>query len=224
MHLYDDDVLSKPAILDYLGISLQTFDGVLALWNATGEVVREMNGVQGCPRHIWQWSLPLSNGPTELDNPSYHMGPADSANISTYHPLVMAGLNRCAPANNGRPYSKWLTFCANAIVVAISASGGWCAMGVPQEKEPPIQWVSPVWQGFMAPIHCAHWSRWRVLTYVSSAIDRVRNSLCLVCEWALHEMSECTQFECAPNVSVPNVKCASNVRVCVSPMWMCWMC
>jgi len=34
----------------------------------------------------------------------------------------------------------------------------------------------------------------------------------------VHEMSECAQFECVPNVSVPNVKCASNVRVCVSPM------
>jgi len=161
--------------------------------------------------HIWQWSLPLPNGPTKLDNPSYRLGPADLADISTNHPLVMAGPNRCVPANNGCPYSKWLTLCANAIVVAIGASGGWCAMGVPQEKEPPIQWVSPVWQGFMAPIHCTHWSHWRVLTYVSSAIDRVRNSLCLVCEWALHEMWEYTQCECA-----------WNVRVC--PIWMCTKC
>jgi len=169
------------------------------------------HNIEDGPRHIWQWSLPLPNGPTELDNPSYHMGPADLADISTNHPLVMAGLNRCTPANNGHPYSKWLTLCANAIVVAIGASGGWCAMGVPQEKEPPIQWVSPVWQGFMAPIHCAHWSHWRVLTYVSSAIDRVRNSLCLVCERALHEMWEYTQCECARNVRV-------------RPIWMCAKC
>jgi len=45
MCLYDDDVLSKPAILNYLGISSRTFDHVLALWNATGEVVRETNSV-----------------------------------------------------------------------------------------------------------------------------------------------------------------------------------
>ena len=49
MHLYEDDILSKPAILDYLSISSWTFDCILALWNATGEVVRETNGVQGCP-------------------------------------------------------------------------------------------------------------------------------------------------------------------------------
>ena len=45
MHLYEDDTLSKLAILDYLNISSQTFDCVLALWNATEEVVRETNGV-----------------------------------------------------------------------------------------------------------------------------------------------------------------------------------
>ena len=49
MRLYEDDILSKPAILDYLNISSRTFDRVLALWNATGEVVRETNGVRGCP-------------------------------------------------------------------------------------------------------------------------------------------------------------------------------
>ena len=49
MHLYEDDILSKPAILDYLRISSWTFDCVLALWNATGEVVKETNGVHGRP-------------------------------------------------------------------------------------------------------------------------------------------------------------------------------
>jgi len=49
MHLYEDDVLSKPAILDYLSISSWTFDRILALWNATGEVVRETNSVRGHP-------------------------------------------------------------------------------------------------------------------------------------------------------------------------------
>jgi len=50
MHLYEDDILSKPAILDYLRISSQMFDRVLALWNATGEVIKETNGVRGRPR------------------------------------------------------------------------------------------------------------------------------------------------------------------------------
>ena len=50
MRLYEDDILSKLAILDYLNISSRTFDCVLALWNATGEVVRETNGVRGRPR------------------------------------------------------------------------------------------------------------------------------------------------------------------------------
>ena len=49
MCLYEDDILSKPAILDYLRISSRMFDRVLALWNATGEVIKEMNGVHGCP-------------------------------------------------------------------------------------------------------------------------------------------------------------------------------
>ena len=74
--------------------------------------------------HIWQRSLPLPNGPTKVDNPSYHMGPADSAHISTNHPLVMAGLNRCAPANDGHPYSKLVTLCAHAFVLPLSSSGG----------------------------------------------------------------------------------------------------
>ena len=50
MRLYKDNILSKPTILDYLSISLRTFDCILALWNATREVVREMNGVRGHPR------------------------------------------------------------------------------------------------------------------------------------------------------------------------------
>ena len=50
MRLYEDDILSKLAILDYLSISSRTFDRILALWNATGEVVRETNGVRGRPR------------------------------------------------------------------------------------------------------------------------------------------------------------------------------
>ena len=50
MRLYEDDVLSKPAILDYLTISSRTFDRILALWNSTGDVVRETNGVRGRPR------------------------------------------------------------------------------------------------------------------------------------------------------------------------------
>ena len=52
MRLYEDDILSKPAIIDYLNISSRTFDRVLALWNATGEVVRETNGVRGRPRNL----------------------------------------------------------------------------------------------------------------------------------------------------------------------------
>ena len=54
MLLYEDDVLSKPAICDYLRISLRTFDCVLAIWNATGEVVRETNGVHSRPRTLHQ--------------------------------------------------------------------------------------------------------------------------------------------------------------------------
>ena len=50
MRLYEDDVLSKPVILDYLTISSRTFDRILALWNSTGDVVRETNGVRGRPR------------------------------------------------------------------------------------------------------------------------------------------------------------------------------
>jgi len=50
MRLYEDDILSKPAILDYLRISSQMFYHVLALWNATGEVIKETNGVCGRPR------------------------------------------------------------------------------------------------------------------------------------------------------------------------------
>ena len=50
MRLYQDDILSKPALLDYLRISSRTFDRILALWNATGEVVRETNGIRGRPR------------------------------------------------------------------------------------------------------------------------------------------------------------------------------
>jgi transposase len=51
MRLYEDNVLSKLAICDYLRISSRTFDRVLAIWNATpGEVVRETNGVHGRPR------------------------------------------------------------------------------------------------------------------------------------------------------------------------------
>jgi transposase len=50
MRLYEDDILSKAAILDYLAFSTRTFDRVLALWNATGDVVRHANGVHGRPR------------------------------------------------------------------------------------------------------------------------------------------------------------------------------
>jgi len=49
MHLYEDNILSKPAILDYLQISSQTFDQILALWNAMGDIVRETNGVCSHP-------------------------------------------------------------------------------------------------------------------------------------------------------------------------------
>ena len=45
MHLYDDNILLKGAILDYLGFSSQTFDHVHALWAAAGEVVCHTNGV-----------------------------------------------------------------------------------------------------------------------------------------------------------------------------------
>ena len=44
------NIPSKPAILDYLSVSYRTFDHILALWNATREVVKETNGVHGCPR------------------------------------------------------------------------------------------------------------------------------------------------------------------------------
>ena len=35
MRLYEDNVLSKAAILDYLAFSSRTFDRILALWNGT---------------------------------------------------------------------------------------------------------------------------------------------------------------------------------------------
>jgi transposase len=50
IRLYEDDILSKAAILDYLAFSTRTFDRILALWNATGDVVRNTNGVRGRPR------------------------------------------------------------------------------------------------------------------------------------------------------------------------------
>jgi transposase len=50
IRLYEDDILSKAAILDYLAFSSRTFDRILALWNATGDVVRVTNGVRGRPR------------------------------------------------------------------------------------------------------------------------------------------------------------------------------
>src|SRR5258707_12336436 len=52
LRLYEDGILPKAAILDYLHISSRTFDRVLSLWNATGEVVRERNGVRGRPRDL----------------------------------------------------------------------------------------------------------------------------------------------------------------------------
>jgi hypothetical protein len=52
MCLYEDGILPKAAIFDYLCISSWTFDHVLSLWNATGEVVRERNGVHGRPRDL----------------------------------------------------------------------------------------------------------------------------------------------------------------------------
>ena len=52
MRLYENGILSKAAIFDYLRISSRTFDRILSLWNATGEVVRERNGVRGCPRSL----------------------------------------------------------------------------------------------------------------------------------------------------------------------------
>jgi transposase len=52
MRLYEDNILSKPTILDYLSISSRTFDHILSLWNATGEVVKETNGVHGRPRNL----------------------------------------------------------------------------------------------------------------------------------------------------------------------------
>lgn len=50
IRLYEDDVLPKPMILEYLSLSSRTFDRVLALWNSTGDVVRQTNGVRGRPR------------------------------------------------------------------------------------------------------------------------------------------------------------------------------
>jgi len=52
MRLYDDNVLPKGAILDYLGFSSRTFDRVHALWVAAGEVVRRTNGIRGRPRRL----------------------------------------------------------------------------------------------------------------------------------------------------------------------------
>ena len=52
MRLYDDNVLPKAAILDYLGFSSWTFDRVHALWVAAGEVIRQTNGVRGWPRRL----------------------------------------------------------------------------------------------------------------------------------------------------------------------------
>ncbi|PPR08155.1 hypothetical protein CVT24_012145 [Panaeolus cyanescens] len=50
--LYTDGILAKPIILDYLGFSSRTIDRILALWNRTGDVIRESNGIRGCPRKL----------------------------------------------------------------------------------------------------------------------------------------------------------------------------
>jgi hypothetical protein len=47
-----------------------------------------------------------------------------------------------------------------------------CTMGGPQEKNLHKQWVGPLWQGFMGPMHCARQS-----------VPNVN----------VHEMSECAQ-------------------------------
>ena len=50
MRLYEDNILPKPTILAYLGLSSRTFDRVLAIWNSTGDVVKQTNGICGRPR------------------------------------------------------------------------------------------------------------------------------------------------------------------------------
>lgn len=50
IRLYEDEILPKPLILEYLGLSSRTFDRVLALWNSTGDVVKQASGVHGRPR------------------------------------------------------------------------------------------------------------------------------------------------------------------------------
>ena len=49
MHLYKDDILSKLVILDYLSISSQMFDHIVALWNATGEVAGKQMVFEATP-------------------------------------------------------------------------------------------------------------------------------------------------------------------------------
>ncbi|PPR03276.1 hypothetical protein CVT24_012814 [Panaeolus cyanescens] len=50
MRLYNDNIIPKHDILNYLSLSSRTFDRVHALWVATGDVVRYTNGVRGRPR------------------------------------------------------------------------------------------------------------------------------------------------------------------------------
>ena len=50
IRLYEANVLPLAAILDYLRLSRATFFRTYAIWRATGDVVRPMNGRRGRPR------------------------------------------------------------------------------------------------------------------------------------------------------------------------------
>ncbi|PPQ82244.1 hypothetical protein CVT24_012928 [Panaeolus cyanescens] len=52
IRLYENNILSKAVILDYLNLSSRTFDRIYALWNSTGDVVRVTNGTRGRRRML----------------------------------------------------------------------------------------------------------------------------------------------------------------------------
>ena len=77
-----------------------------------------------------------------------------------------------------------------------------CAAGGPQGKECHIQWVGPLWQGFMAPMHCAHWSCYWVLTYIPCAVNTSEIVVLLHKKWVGAEtLWQGARWKCAPNVS-----------------------
>src|SRR5260221_13471135 len=50
IQFYEANMLPLAAILDYLQLSCATFFRTYAIWQATGDVVRSMNGQRGQPR------------------------------------------------------------------------------------------------------------------------------------------------------------------------------